>query len=67
MERVINAIFRFLPYGPKYFDDDTITDQPQRQIVAEMIREKALRCLEEEIPHGIAVAIDGCGSDRTDR
>ena len=47
-----------LPYGPKYFDDDTITDQPQRQIVAEMIREKALRCLEEEIPHGIAVAID---------
>ncbi|MDD6324677.1 MAG: KH domain-containing protein, partial [Lachnospiraceae bacterium] len=40
------------------FDDDTITDQPQRQIVAEMIREKALRCLEEEIPHGIAVAID---------
>lgn len=58
MERVINAIFKFLPYGPKYFDDDTITDQPQRQIVAEMIREKALRCLEEEIPHGIAVAID---------
>ena len=40
------------------YDDDTITDQPQRQIVAEMIREKALRCLEEEIPHGIAVAID---------
>ena len=35
-----------------------ITDQPQRQIVAEMIREKALRCLDEEIPHGIAVAID---------
>ena len=44
--------------SPKYIDDDTITDQPQRQIVAEMIREKALRCLEEEIPHGIAVAID---------
>lgn len=58
MERVISAIFRLLPYGPKFYDDDTITDQPQRQIVAEMIREKALRCLEEEIPHGIAVAID---------
>ncbi len=58
MERVIQAIFRFLPYGPKFYDDDTITDQPQRQIVAELIREKALRTLEEEIPHGIAVAID---------
>ena len=40
------------------YDDDTVTDQPQRQIAAELIREKALRCLEEEIPHGIAVAID---------
>ena len=58
MEKVISAIFRFLPYGPKFYDDETITDQPQRQIGAEMIREKALRCLDEEIPHGIAVAID---------
>lgn len=58
MEKVISAIFRFLPYGAKFYDDETITDQPQRQIVAEMIREKALRCLDEEIPHGIAVAID---------
>ena len=58
MEKVISALFRFLPYGPKFYDDETITDQPQRQIVAEMIREKALRCLDEEIPHGIAVAID---------
>jgi GTP-binding protein Era len=58
MERVIQAIFRYLPYGPKYYDDDTVTDQPQRQIAAELIREKALRCLEEEIPHGIAVSID---------
>ena len=58
MERVIRAIFRYLPYGPKYYDDDTVTDQPQRQIAAELIREKALRCLEEEIPHGIAVSIE---------
>ena len=58
MDRVIRAIMKYLPYGPKYYDDDTVTDQPQRQIVAEMIREKALRCLEEEIPHGIAVSID---------
>lgn len=58
MDRVIRAIMKYLPYGPKYYDDETVTDQPQRQIVAEMIREKALRCLEEEIPHGIAVSID---------
>ena len=58
MDRVINAIFRYLPYGPKFYDDDTVTDQPQRQIAAELIREKALRCLEEEIPHGIAVSIE---------
>ena len=41
MEKVISAIFRFLPYGPKFYDDETITDQPQRQIVAEMIRERS--------------------------
>ena len=58
MERVIHAIFKYLPYGPKYYDDDTVTDQPQRQIAAELIREKSLRCLEEEIPHGIAVSIE---------
>lgn len=58
MDRVIHAIMRYLPYGPKYYDDDTVTDQPQRQIAAELIREKALRCLEEEIPHGIAVSIE---------
>ena len=49
---------KYLPYGPAFYDEDTITDQPQRQIVAEMIREKALRCLDEEIPHGIAVTIE---------
>ena len=49
---------KYLPYGPQFYDEDTITDQPERQIVAELIREKALHCLNEEIPHGIAVAID---------
>ena len=58
MVKVIRAIFKYLPYGPKFYDDDTVTDQPQRQIAAELIREKALRCLEEEIPHGIAVSIE---------
>ena len=55
---LIDTIFRYLPYGPMFYDEDTITDQPQRQIVAELIREQALRCLEDEIPHGVAVSID---------
>ena len=55
---LIDSIFKYLPYGPMFYDEDTVTDQPQRQIVSELIREQALRCLDEEIPHGIAVAID---------
>ena len=55
---VIDSIFKYLPYGPQFYDEDTVTDQPQRQIAAELIREKALRCLDEEIPHGIAVSIE---------
>lgn len=51
-------IFRYLPYGPQFYDEDTVTDQPMRQIASELIREKALRLLNEEIPHGIAVTID---------
>jgi len=57
-EELLKCIFKYMPYGEPFYDEDTITDQPERQIVAEMIREKALRCLDEEIPHGIAVAID---------
>lgn len=57
-EELIKCVIKYLPYGPAFYDEDTITDQPQRQIVAEMIREKALRSLEEEIPHGIAVTIE---------
>jgi len=57
-EELLKVIMKFLPYGPQFYDEDTITDQPERQIVAELIREKALHCLNDEIPHGIAVAID---------
>lgn len=57
-KQLIETIFKYLPEGPQFFDEDTITDQPERQIVAELIREKALRLLNDEIPHGIAVAID---------
>lgn len=57
-DTLLDFIYKYLPYGEPFYDEDTVTDQPQRQIVAEMIREKALRCLEEEIPHGVAVAIE---------
>ena len=57
-DTVIEQIFKYLPYGPCYYDEDTITDQPMKQIVSELIREKALKCLDEEVPHGIAVYID---------
>ncbi len=57
-DELIKEVFRYLPYGPQFYDEDTVTDQPERQIVAELIREKALHCLNEEIPHGIAVVID---------
>lgn len=55
---VIDSIFKYLPYGPMFYDEDTVTDQPMRQIAAEVIREKSLYALDAEIPHGIAVAID---------
>lgn len=57
-KEVLDAIFSFLPYGPMFYDEDTVTDQPQRQIVAELIREQALRILDDEIPHGIAVSVE---------
>lgn len=58
VDTVVEQIFKYLPQGPMYYDEDTVTDQPMRQIVAELIREKALHALDEEIPHGIAVTIE---------
>lgn len=55
---LLSCIMKYLPYGEAFYDEDTVTDQPERQIVAELIREKALRSLEDEIPHGIAVVIE---------
>lgn len=57
-DELLCVIMKYLPYGPQFYDEDTVTDQPERQIVAELIREKALHSLQDEIPHGIAVAID---------
>ncbi len=57
-DRVTELLFRYLPRGPQYYDEDTVTDQPMRQIAAELVREKALRLLSDEIPHGIAVVVE---------
>ena len=57
-DTLLSCIFKYLPYGEAFYDEDTVTDQPMRQIVSELIREKALRLLSDEIPHGIAVSID---------
>ena len=55
---LIEQVFKYIPEGEPFFDEDTVTDQPTRQIVAELIREKALNCLGDEIPHGVAVTIE---------
>ena len=57
LDALVDQLAAWLPVGPKYFPDDMVTDQPERVIVAEMIREKALRNLREEIPHGIGVEV----------
>lgn len=58
VEHLVTTMFSYLENGPQFYDEDTVTDQPERQIVAELIREKALRLLSDEIPHGIAVSIE---------
>ena len=58
LDTVVDVIFKYLPYGPMFYDEETVTGQPERAIVAEIIREKALHALDDEIPHGIAVYID---------
>ena len=61
---LMNEIKKYLPYGPKYFPDDMITDQPEKQMVGEMIREKVLRFLSDEVPLGVAVEIEGMKYER---
>ena len=57
VEELLNVLAAFLPEGPQLFPDDMITDQPERQVCAEIIREKLLLCLDKEIPHGTAVEL----------
>ena len=58
IDTLLEVLEKFIPNGPFYYDPETLTDQPERQIVSEIIREKCLRCLGDEIPHGIAVVIE---------
>ena len=67
LEELKKTLFHYMPEGEPFYDEDTVTDQPERQIAAELIREQALRQLSDEIPHGVAVVIDtfdeGTGRD----
>ena len=58
VDLLMDTIISYLPKGPFYYDPETVTDQTEREIAAEIIREKALRFMRDEIPHGIAVTID---------
>ena len=58
VDKVIDSVVKRLPYGPQYYPEDMITDSPEKVIVAEIIREKALSLLSDEIPHGIAVEVE---------
>lgn len=66
LDLVMQAIDKFAVEGPHYFPEDMLTDQPEKVIMAEMIREKALNNLNDEIPHGIAVTIESL-NERDDR
>ncbi len=66
LEDLTKALVKGLPEGPKYFPDDMMTDQPERQICAEMIREKALLHLRDEVPHGIGVEMMAMNKENDD-
>jgi GTP-binding protein Era len=57
VDELMNELEKYAEEGPHFFPDDMITDQPERQICAELVREKLLRCLDKEIPHGTAVEV----------
>lgn len=63
-EDLLKTVFDLLPKGPMYYDEDVVTDQAERQITAELIREQALRRLKDEVPHGVAVVIDSMKEEK---
>ncbi|HZK34227.1 MAG TPA: GTPase Era [Bacillota bacterium] len=66
LSQLKDKLYTYMPPGPKYYPDDMITDQPERVIISELIREKALQLLMEEVPHGIGVEIEAI-EERPDR
>lgn len=63
-EDLLKTVFDLLPEGPMYYDEDVVTDQAERQITAELIREQTLRRLKDEVPHGVAVVIDSMKEEK---
>ncbi|MGO3752106.1 MAG: GTPase Era [Peptoniphilaceae bacterium] len=66
IEEYLNILYAYLEEGPKFYPEDMVTDKTEKFIVSELIREKALRFLDEEIPHGVAVAVEKM-KDREDK
>lgn len=63
-EDLLKTVFDLLPEGPMYYDEDVVTDQAERQITAELIREQTLRRLKDEVPHGVAVMIESMREEK---
>ena len=57
VEALLDELSRYIPEGPMYYPEDSVTDQPERQIVAELVREKLLQLLDQEVPHGLAIEV----------
>ena len=58
LDDLVDQVFKALPEGPAYYEEDSVTDTPVRALVAELVREQALKALDEEVPHGIAIGVD---------
>ena len=63
-EDLLKTVFDLLPEGPMYYDEEVVTDQAERQITAELIREQTLRRLKDEVPHGVAVMIESMKEEK---
>ena len=61
---LLKTVFDLLPEGPMYYDEDVVTDQAERQITAELIREQTLRRLKDEVPHGVAVMVESMKEEK---
>ncbi len=58
LDHILSEVKKYLPEGPEYYPEDMVTDQPERLIAAEMVREKVLELTRDEVPHAVAVDVD---------